>query len=118
MKKQIMQNIFHDLGVICTIGVALDVVLFVLAFAVTWLASGLSVLSALAGARSVLLVVGALLLFVCAGALLFGRKLDLRDSRRWTNYFRVAGLFPVLLGVAVCILGLAVVIDYLIFPYI
>lgn len=112
MKNQ-LQDILHDLIMVCLLGAALDLVLGSVSFAAFWIASGLVVMTAAAYVRSVLMVTGALALFICAGLLLFAKNTGLRDNRQWKSYFHRFDLLPVVLGIAFFLLALAVGVDYL-----
>lgn len=113
--KRRLQDILHDFGMVCLIGVALDASLFSVLFVALWLASGLVVMTALAYVRSALMIMGALALFLCAGLLLFAKSTGLRSKRQWTKYFYRFDLLPVVLGGALFLLTLAVGLDYLLF---
>lgn len=115
MKNRLLRDILHDLAMIGLIGAALDLALFAVLFAVFWLTTGRAALTALSYVRAALMIVGALALIICAGLLLFRKGTGLRNNQQWTKHFHRCGLFPVAFGVALFLLALAIVLDYLLF---
>lgn len=115
MKNHLLRDLLHDLAVVCLIGAALDLALFAVLFVVCWIAAGRSAWTALGYVRAVLMFVGALALLISAGLLLFRKGTGLQSNRQWTRHFHRFGLFPVVLGVALFLLALAIVLDYLLF---
>ena len=73
---------------------------------------GFDVLAGLDLACRGLLIIGALALFVSAGALIMDGKAEaLRTDIRWKKHFRQLGLFGVLFFAAVAVLSAAGILD-------
>ena len=118
MKKELVTGAVKDIGKSILIGVVISVVIAAVLWIVGFLAGGFAVRQGAAMARSGLLIVGALGLFVLAGANLFkqGKTFGLEDHKEeWKKHFSVIG-FKVVLGVAsVAVLCIAGIFDYFLY---
>lgn len=116
MDAERIKGALLDLGKAALIGLCAAAVLGLVSFVVGFYAEGFAVLGGIAAARACLLVAGALLLFVSAGFLIAHLKVsELERSAKWKEWFKVLGLAPVAIVVAVAVLLVAVTLDALLF---
>lgn len=118
MTKKLITGLAKDIGKSVLIGVTVGLLVAVVLWIAGFLTGGLRVLAGAKAARTGLFIVGALGLFVLAGANLFkqGQAFSMEDYREeWKNHFSVAG-FKTVLGIAsVAVLGIASFLDYVIY---
>lgn len=111
-----MKNFLHDLFLSVLAGIAVSAALFAVLFPAGFLFQAFQLREGLVFARSGLLIVGALGLFVCAGLLIRpqgGAKLQ--ENPQWKRRFRLFGLFPVIGTASVSALVLASGLDYFLY---
>lgn len=113
MKKGFLSGLLHDTAMAAAAGLVLAGGLSLVLLLAGLVFNGFDFRGALVVVRGGLLVVGAFDLFVCAGLLLRNRDNGkLRDNKTWNRYFKVFGLFPVLILTAVVLLTAASLLDY------
>ncbi len=117
-KKTIKENLIaflHD-GAICVLGgVIIAVGLGLVIALISGLVSGFDLNTVLNAVRSGLLIVGSILLFVVAGVML-GQKSNnkIRSSQKWKATFELLGPTFVFLIMAVAVLLIASIVDYIV----
>lgn len=111
-----LKGYLHDIATALAAGVLLAVVAAGCAFLLGWLLNGFSTASALLCVRAVLFVVGAVLLFLAAGFLIWPKgDAKLRASEKWKRFFRRFSMAGLLLWSAAAILLLACLLDFAMF---
>ncbi|MDO5425124.1 MAG: hypothetical protein Q4F41_15475 [Eubacteriales bacterium] len=112
MKEKIVDGL-RDTGKALLIGLAIAGAAFGLFFLVGLFLNSFQIRAALTLARSGLFFVGAFALFILAGLLMKKKKGEgVRGKKTWKRHFKVFGLTPVLMAVAVVILAAAIILDY------
>lgn len=116
MKKRSLSALLKDCAKALLLGLCAAAAVFVLLVVLGSCFGGFALSAGLETARRGLLIVGAILLFISAAALIAQDKAaNLADDPRWKQQFSALGLFGVLFWCAAGILLVASVLDSILF---
>ncbi len=113
MNRDRIRDLLHDLALSVLAGGLIALATFILSFAIVLLAGGADVRGALFVSRSVLFIVGALLMVVAAGMMLRwpGEKKK-KERVRWKEHYRVFGSSAAVIAAALTVLFAANALDF------
>jgi len=113
--KKNLKAIARDILVSMMVGVGISLVIIILSSLIAGIVSGFELSVMLNAIRSCLLIAGALFLFVVAG-LILGQKSNRKigESEKWKATIHILNPVVVLGIVAVIVLGIATVVDYIV----
>lgn len=112
MKK--LSAYFHDILTALAAGFCAAAAVFAVSFVLGFLFRGFSVFSAMMFVRGALFVVGAIMLFLTAGFMLWPKgDAKLRASEKWKRFFQTFSMAGLLLWAAAVVLFIGCIVDRL-----